>query len=159
MLPVVVALTGSWCELMAVSKRQASWLAAVAVLWAGVFAPAWSQTSSPITSLPNSPTVIATPSDLAVGKLAQSPNGRTIATVKDVVADPANRTPAYVLLATGSGTTALPFWAVSHLLRDAHLVIDPGALAAAPRVSDQQVRSGSDNAWKEEADRYWQAYR
>ncbi len=144
---------------MAVNKTQASALAAAAVLWAGIFAPVRAQTSSPTTFLPDSPTVIATPSDLAIGKLAQSPNGRTIARVEDVVADPANRTPAYVLLATGSGMTALPYWAVSHLLRDAHLVIDPGALAAAPRVNDQQVRSGSDNAWKDKADRYWQAYR
>ena len=105
----------------------------------------------------NEATLVATPHDVSVGKLVQSPGGEIIGTVSDLVPNASTGEPEYVLIVTSSGTAALPFWAVSHLLRDAHFVLSPAELASAPRVGAGRDRS--DAGWKREADRYWQAYR
>jgi hypothetical protein len=63
------------------------------------------------------------------------------------------------LVATDTGTTAIPYGALDHLLRDAHLVIDRSLLAGAPRVGEDQIHNSADTHWKQEADSYWQAYR
>jgi hypothetical protein len=107
----------------------------------------------------DSAAVVSRPSDLSAGKLVQSPEGKAIGTVQDIVPDPNTGQPAYVLIATSSRATAIPYWAISHLLRDAHLVIDRSLLTSAPRVRDEQVRNSADVTWKKQADRYWHAYR
>ena len=108
----------------------------------------------------NDPTVVATPADITSGKVVQSPEGWRIGTVEDVVSHRPQGRAAYILIATNSGTTAIPDWAIMHLLRDAHLVIDRSMLDSAPRVDSDQVRAGSnDAAWEQRADQYWGKYR
>jgi hypothetical protein len=48
---------------------------------------------------------------------------------------------------------------MDHMLRDAHLVINPSLLADAPRVAEDQIHNLANTHWKEEADSYWEAYR
>lgn len=103
------------------------------------------------------PALVARPRDLSAGKLVQSSGGEIIGTVSDLVPNASTGEPDYVLIATHDGTAALPFWAVSHLLRDAHFVVSPVELASAPRVPSGERRG--DARWKGEADRYWEAYR
>ena len=135
-------------------------IALTAALYALAVEPTFAETTIERLDPGNDPTVIATPADISSGKVVQSPEGWRIGTVQDVVSHPANGHPAYVLIATNSGTTAIPDWAIMHLLRDAHLVIDRSMLDSAPRVNGEQVRAGSNAAaWEQRADQYWGKYR
>lgn len=140
-------------------KTYATALSLAALVCAWVYGPASAQASSQNVTPGDNPTLVPTAADIASGKLIQSPAGRGIGSVDGVVPDPASGRPAYVLVGTPSGTTAIPYWAIIHLLRDAHLVIDRSTLASAPRVNDDQIRNSSNDAWKQRADTYWQAYR
>jgi len=134
-------------------------IALTAALFALAVEPTIAQTTIERLDPGNDPTVVATPADITSGKVVQSPEGWRIGTVQDV-SHPANGHPAYILIATNSGTTAIPDWAIMHLLRDAHLVIDRSMLDSAPRVNDEQLRAGSsDAAWERRADQYWVKYR
>ncbi|MBS0421395.1 MAG: hypothetical protein JSR66_27050 [Proteobacteria bacterium] len=134
-------------------------IALTAALYVLAVEPTWADTTIERLDPGNDPTVVATPADITSGKVVQSPEGWRIGTVREV-SHPAKGNPAYVLIATESGTTAIPDWAIIHLLRDAHLVIDRSMLNSAPRVNDDQVRAGSnDGAWKQRADQYWGKYR
>jgi PRC-barrel domain len=141
-------------------KTRATALSLAALVCAWVYCgPTAAQISTQSISPSDNPAVVPTAADIASGKLVQSPEGRGIGTVTDVVSDPAGGRLAYVLVATESGTAAIPFWAIIHLLRDAHLVIDRSTLASAPRLNNDRIRSNSDETWKQRADQYWQAYR
>jgi hypothetical protein len=104
------------------------------------------------------PALVPLPSDVTDGKLIQSPEGSVIGTVSHVVADNPKTEPAYVLVATESGTTAIPYWAIHHFLRDAHLVMERSLLASAPRVDNSQLGNSSDATWRKQADQYWHPY-
>ncbi len=106
----------------------------------------------------NGPAIVSGPEDIRAGKLVQSPGGQVIGTVKDVVHGPSRGAFSYALVATDSGTAAIPCWAINHLLKDGHIVIDSELLASAPRVQDAQVRDDANNDWKTEADRYWRGW-
>lgn len=131
----------------------------VVIVCSAIAGLASAQTSNQAARPQDNPTLVATPADIKAGKLVQSPQGQGIGTVSDIVPDPATGRPAYVLVETDSGTTAIPFWAISHCIRDAHVVIDRPFLASAPRVNIAQLRSGVDHPWKEQAENYWRAYR
>jgi hypothetical protein len=135
-------------------------IALTAALFALAVGPTFAQTTIERLDPGNDPTVVPTLADITSGKVVQSPEGWRIGTVEDVVSHAANGRAAYVLIATSSGTTAIPDWAIMHLLRDAHLVIDRSTLDSAPRINDEQVRTGSnETAWEQRADQYWGKYR
>jgi hypothetical protein len=115
------------------------------------------QASDPIDNSPrDNPSLVTRPSDVAAGKLVQSPEGTVIGTVHDVLPEPANGQPAYILVATDSGLTAIPYWVIGHLILDAHIVIDRSKLAEAPRMP--RGAKPEDSHWREQADDYWSAY-
>ena len=126
-------------------------------LWlsAAVSISALAQTSVQTLDSRNDPTLVPTPNDIAPGKFLQSPQGSRIGTVSKVV--PGGAT--YVLVASDAGVTPIPYAAMSHLLRDAHIVIDRSIFDSAPRFSEAQIGAGSDDSWKRAADQYWQVYR
>jgi hypothetical protein len=141
------------------SKTGTVWLSLTVAVGAAI-ATATAQTSVQTSTPPDSPSLVQRADDITAGKLVQSPQGETIGTVKALVPEaPAHGLPDYVLVATETGTTAIPYGALDHLLRDAHLVIDRSLLADAPRVADAEVHDDTDTHWKEAADNYWQAYR
>jgi hypothetical protein len=117
------------------------------------------QAADPIDeSPPDNPSLVARPKDITAGKFVQSPEGMVIGKVHDVVPEPSNGRPAYILIDTDSGVAPLPYWAVSHLLRDAHLVIDRSMLAEAPKIPGGREPRKGDTRWKEQADSYWSAF-
>ena len=140
------------------TKAHTIWLtlAAAAATWT---ATALAQTSQQTINPGDSPALVTRLRDITTGKLIQSPQGVAIGKVSDVVPDHDRGEPAYVLVAMDQGTTAIPYWAVGHLLRDAHLVVDRTELESAPRVSDAVAHDSADTSWTKEIDSYWQAYR
>jgi hypothetical protein len=137
-----------------------AWLwCATAALCAGT-GVSLAQASDPIDNSPHdTPSLVARARDVAAGKLVQSPQGTVIGTVQDLLSEPSSEQPAYVLVATDSGITPIPYWAITHLLRDAHIVVDRSMLAAAPRIPGSGEPKGRDAHWMEQADSYWRAYR
>lgn len=137
---------------------RASWQSLTAAVCSAIVTVA--QASDPVDRSPNdNPSLVTTPSDIAAGKLVQSPQGTVIGQVHEVIPEPASGRPAYVLVATDSGVTAIPYWAIGHLLRDAHIVVDRSMLAEAPRIPGSAAPKNGDGSWREQADRYWNAYR
>jgi hypothetical protein len=126
-------------------------------LWlsAAVSVGALAQTSVQTLDAGSDPTLVPTPNDIGPGKFLQSPQGSRIGTVSRVVPGGA----VYVLVASDSGVTPIPYAAVSHLLRDAHIVIDRSIFESAPRFSEAQIGAGSGDTWKRAADQYWHVYR
>jgi hypothetical protein len=120
-------------------------------------AGAFAQTSVQTLDTHSDPTLVPTPNDIVPGKLLQSPQGSRIGTVRNVMADSMNGRTAYVWVSSDSGLTPIPYAAMSHLLRDAHIVIDRSIFEAAPRFSEAQM--GSEDTWKNAADEYWHVYR
>jgi hypothetical protein len=94
---------------------------------------------------------------IAAGSIVQSPAGEPIGRVKDIVPDAHTGEPTYVLIASGSGNTAVPYAVVAPMFQNGHIVLDRSRLESAPRVSDRQLQNTSDATWKTKADRYWQA--
>jgi hypothetical protein len=99
------------------------------------------------------------PRDIRAGKLVQSPQGKVIGTIKAVVSGHGKGAFRYALVATDSGTVAIPFWSISHLLQDGHIVIEPGLLAAAPRIPLGEVHGAGNNGWKTQANNFWRGGR
>jgi hypothetical protein len=126
-------------------------------LAAALCAQAFGQTSVQTLDTHNDPTLVPTPNDIAPGKLLQSPQGSRIGTVRNVIPDSTSGRTAYVLVTSDSGLTPIPYSAMSHLLRDAHIVIDRSIFESAPRFSEAQM--GSEDTWKSAADQYWHVYR
>jgi hypothetical protein len=135
--------------------------------WRPVIAAAWVAACVPLAhaadpvdqSPPDNPSLVTTPRDATPGKIVQSPQGTVIGTVHEVLPEPSSGRPAYLLIATDSGVAPLPYWAVSHLLRDAHIVIDRSLLAEAPRIPGGGEPKNGDSSWKRQADSYWSAFR
>ena len=126
-------------------------------LWlsAAVSVSAFAQTSVQTLDARNDPALVPTPNDIAPGKFLQTPQGSRIGTVSKVIQGAAT----YVLVASDSGVTPIPYAAVSHLLRDAHIVIDRSIFESAPRFSEGQFGADSDDTWQRAADQYWHVYR
>lgn len=144
---------------MTLSRTRTAWLALTPIAVAVGIATVVAQTSVQTDIPPDSPALIQGPYDITAGKLVQSPQGQTIGTVQELIpVYPYHGVPDYVLVSTRSGTTAVPYGAMDHMLRDAHLVIDASVLAAAPHVEEDQIHNVANTRWRAEADRYWQAY-
>jgi len=97
---------------------------------------------------------------LTAGSIVQSPAGENIGRVKDVVPDATTGDPAYIVITTPSGSSAVPYAAVAPMYQNGHFVMDRGKLESAPHVTDKQLRDDKTDAqWKKDADRYWDARR
>lgn len=145
---------------MTLTRTRTAWLALTPIAVALGIATVVAQNSVDTDIPPGSPSLIQGPYDITAGKLVQSPQGQTIGTVRELVpAYPSHGVPDYVLVSTRTGTTAIPYGAMDHMLRDAHLVIDPSVLAAAPHVEEDQIQNLANTQWREAADKYWLAYR
>jgi hypothetical protein len=95
---------------------------------------------------------------LTAGSIVQSPAGENIGRVKDIVPDAKTGDPAYVVIATRNGTTAVPYPAIAPLYQNGHVVLDRARLESAPRVNDSQLRDDKENAeWKKQSNRYWES--
>ena len=93
---------------------------------------------------------------ITAGSIVQNPAGEAIGRVKDIVPDANTGEPAYVVIATRSGSTAVPYAAIAPMFQSGHVVLDRSRLESAPRVSDSQLQDDkSDAKWKKEADSYW----
>jgi hypothetical protein len=95
---------------------------------------------------------------ISAGSIVQSPAGENIGRVKDIVPDANTGDPAYIVIATRSGTTAVPYATIAPMYQNGHVVLDRARLDSAPHVTDDQLRNDNkDAAWKKEADRYWES--
>ena len=105
----------------------------------------------------DSPAIVNGAKDIRAGKLVQSPEGNVIGTIQSVVSGPGRGAFRYALVTTDSGIVAIPCWAISHLLRDGHIVIEPGLLAAAPRMQRKKAQH-TEKSWKTQANDYWRGW-
>jgi hypothetical protein len=92
---------------------------------------------------------------ITAGSIVQNPAGEAIGRVRDIVPDANTGEPAYVVIATRSGSTAVPYPAIAPMFQNGHVVLDRSRLESAPQVSDSQLRDKSDAQWKKQADHYW----
>jgi len=92
---------------------------------------------------------------ITAGSIVQNPAGEPIGRVRDIVPDANTGEPAYVVIATRSGSTAVPYPAIAPMFQNGHVVLDRSRLESAPQVSDSQLQDKSDTQWKKQADRYW----
>ncbi|MBV8804055.1 MAG: hypothetical protein JO042_03390 [Sinobacteraceae bacterium] len=93
---------------------------------------------------------------VSAGAIVQNPAGAEIGRVKDIVPDANTGGPAYIIIATRSGNTAVPNETIYPTYRNGHFVLDDSRLESAPRVSEKQLRDEKQDApWKKEADQYW----
>ena len=94
---------------------------------------------------------------ISAGSIVQSPAGDPIGRVRDVVPDAKTGEPAYIVISTRSGSTAVPYPAIAPMLQNGHIVLDRSRLESAPRVSNSQLQDNSGAQWKKQADRYWES--
>lgn len=96
---------------------------------------------------------------ISAGAIVQSPGGENLGRVKDIVPDANRGDPAYIVIATRSGTTAIPYATIAPMYQNGHVVLDRARLEAAPHVTDNQLREDKQDAqWKKEANRYWESH-
>jgi hypothetical protein len=95
---------------------------------------------------------------LSAGSIVQSPAGENIGRIKDIVPDAKTGEPAYIVIATHNGNTAVPYATIAPMYQSGHVVLDRARLEAAPHVGDAQLRNDNMQAeWKKQADRYWES--
>jgi hypothetical protein len=94
---------------------------------------------------------------ITAGSIVQSPAGEPIGRVRDIVPDANTGEPAYIVISTRSGSTAVPYPTIAPMFQNGHIVLDRSRLESAPRVSDSQLRDNSGSQWKEQANRYWES--
>ena len=92
---------------------------------------------------------------VSAGTAVQAPSGESIGTVKDIVPDPNSGRPAYVVIATRSGNTAVPYATITPLFHDGQIVLDRSRLESAPRLRAEQLQNDSDRSWTKQSDQYW----
>jgi len=94
---------------------------------------------------------------ISAGSIVQNPAGEPIGRVKDIVPDANTGEPAYIVISTRSGSTAVPYAVIAPMYQNGHLVLDRSRLESAPRVSDSQLQDKSGAQWRKQADRYWES--
>jgi len=95
---------------------------------------------------------------ISAGSIVQSPAGQPIGRVKDIEPAEMPPIPAYVVISTRSGSTAVPYPVIAPMYENGHIVLDRSRLDSAPHVSDSQLRDDKSGAqWKKAADRYWES--
>jgi hypothetical protein len=95
---------------------------------------------------------------ISAGSIVQNPAGEPIGRVKDIVPDANTGEPAYIVIATRAGSTAVPYPVIAPMFQNGHFVLDRSRLESAPRVSESQLQDDKPGTqWKKEADRYWES--
>ena len=94
---------------------------------------------------------------ISAGSIVQNPAGEPIGRVRDIVPDTNTGEPAYIVISTRSGSTAVPYAVIAPMYQNGHLVLDRSRLESAPRVSDSQLQDKSGAQWRKQADRYWES--
>jgi sporulation protein YlmC with PRC-barrel domain len=95
---------------------------------------------------------------ISAGSIVQNPAGEAIGRVKDIVPDAKSGEPAFIVISTRSGSTAVPYAVIAPMYENGHIVLDRSRLESAPRVSDSQLREDKPGAeWKKQVDRYWES--
>jgi PRC-barrel domain protein len=91
-----------------------------------------------------------------VGLEVISPAGNSLGTVVAAVQGPSGA-PAYVVIASPKGNTAVPYPTAASMVHDNAVVIDQSKLNGAPKVQQDAWKdnSNSSKSWRTEADRYW----
>jgi hypothetical protein len=92
---------------------------------------------------------------VTVGLPVQSTTGSSLGSVMDVVTDPGSSTPAYIVVSTAGEARAVPYSAVSSMMRNGALVIEESTLRNAPTVQQGTWRDAANTQWRMESDRYW----
>jgi hypothetical protein len=96
--------------------------------------------------------------DAASGQIAGieviSPAGDALGTVVDVVTDPAG-TPAYVVISSPKGNTAMPYNTATSMVHDNAVVVERSKLNNAPKLQQGAWKDNSSKSWRTESDRYW----
>src|SRR5579862_633331 len=94
---------------------------------------------------------------ITAGSIVQSPAGEPIGRVRDIVPDANTGEPAYIVISTRSGSTAVPYPTIAPMFQNGHIVLDRSRLESAARVSDSQLQDNSGVQWKQQANRYWES--
>lgn len=95
---------------------------------------------------------------ISAGSVVQNPAGENIGRVKDIVPDAKTGDPAYIVILTQSGTTAVPYAIIAPMYQDGHVILDRARLESAPKVSEGQLRNDkADAPWKKQANQYWES--
>lgn len=90
-----------------------------------------------------------------VGVAVVTPGGTPLGKVVDVVFDSVAK-PAFVVIASESGSAALPYSVANSMKNDGKVVIDQARLKSAPKVKEGEWRAESGSRWQQDATRYWQ---
>lgn len=87
----------------------------------------------------------------------QTATGRSLGTVSGVVpASNGHKDSGYVVIArTGGSRVAAPYAPALVLAREGTFIVSRSELDHAPKVTQAELRSRSDKAWRMEANRYW----
>jgi hypothetical protein len=93
--------------------------------------------------------------EIIAGSPVQDTAGKSLGTVRDIVPNPRDGTPEFVLVTTRSGKSAIPYSVAAPLARGGHLVLDSARLEGSPRVSDSELLDKSDTDWKRQSQEYW----
>ena len=94
---------------------------------------------------------------ITAGSIVQTPAGEPIGRVRDIVPNANTGEPAYIVISTRSGSTAVPYPTIAPMFQSGHIVLDRSRLESAPRVTDSQLQDNAGAQWKKQADRYWES--
>jgi hypothetical protein len=94
---------------------------------------------------------------ITAGSIVQTPAGEPIGRVRDIVPDANTGEPAYIVISTRSGSTAVPYPTIAPMFQSGHIVLDRSRLESAPRVTDSQLQDNSGAQWRKQADQYWES--
>jgi hypothetical protein len=89
----------------------------------------------------------------------QSPSGQSLGSVSAVVPGlDGRRTSGYVLVSGAHGQSVpVPYRTASSRVKDGKLVLSQSRFEHAPKVTQEDLESHSDPAWRVQADRYWRS--
>jgi hypothetical protein len=87
----------------------------------------------------------------------QSPSGQSLGSVSSVIPGLNGRkSSGYVVVSGANGTSVpVPYRTASSMVRDGKLVLSPSRLEHAPKVTQEDLQSSANHAWRAKADRYW----
>jgi hypothetical protein len=84
-----------------------------------------------------------------------SQTGQALGSVIDVIVDDSKQ-PEYAVISTGNDTlTAVPYHAVTAMIKDGKVVLDRSKLENSPQVAQIELHDKANSKWRADADRYW----
>jgi sporulation protein YlmC with PRC-barrel domain len=97
----------------------------------------------------------AAESPKVVGLQVVSHTGQTLGSVIDVIVDDSKQ-PEYAVISTGNDTiTAVPYRAVTAMIKDGKVVMDRSKLENSPQVAQIELHDKANSKWRADSDRYW----